>query len=56
MFRCSLVCYGSAEYLVTIGSSGRPGKQCTEPVVSDICWDLIPWWNQLGIDSYEELG
>ncbi len=27
-----------------------------EPVVLDNCWDLIPWRNKLGIDSYEELG
>jgi hypothetical protein len=27
----------------------------SEPVVWDNCWDLIPHWNEEGIDSYEEL-
>jgi hypothetical protein len=26
-----------------------------EPVVLDHCWDLIPQWNQVGINSFGEL-
>ncbi len=37
--------------LLVISVGLKPG-----PVVLDNCWDLIPRRNQLGIDSYEELG